>query len=327
MTSAEPTNLPLYDQEPGREDVAGEVLAGLKRQPKQLPSKLFYDQRGSQLFEQITEQPEYYLTRTELAIMRDHAPAMARQLGPRARLVELGSGSSRKTRLLLDHLPDPACYIPVDISRQHLLASARQLAEQYPGLPVLPVCADYTRPFELPTPTGLVHRTAVYFPGSTLGNFHHDHARRFLKDIACMVGLGGALLIGIDLQKDPDTLVAAYNDAAGVTAAFNYNLLHRINRDAPADFDVNQFRHRPCWNADEGRMESHLVSEIDQTVTVAAQTIQLAAGEPIWVECSYKYTFDGFADLAEDFLIEQVWQDPNHYFAVLLLIARPGQPT
>jgi dimethylhistidine N-methyltransferase len=321
MSHAE-TDLPLFDYAPPADDLLSDVQAGLRCEPKQLPAKYFYDQRGSALFDQICQQPEYYLTRTEMAIMRQHIDAMAQCIGPDALIVELGSGTSEKTRILLDHVPGPAAYVPIDISRAFLIDAANQLAQSYPTVEILPVCADYHQPFDLPRPTRPARRTVAYFPGSTLGNLDHETARQFLQRIAQLVGPGGGLLIGLDLRKDPSILVPAYSDAQGVTAAFNYNLLHRINREAPADFDVSQFRHEARWNDHASRMESHLVALCDQQVTVGDQAYTFTAGESIWTECSYKYTLDGFAALAGDFHVEQVWTDPDAYFSVQYLTVR-----
>ncbi len=251
-----------------------------------------------------------------MAIMRDAGDEIAATLGPRCLVVELGSGSSLKTRILLDHLEDPVAYVPVDISREHLLASAERLAEAYPDLEVLPVCADYHQPLRLPMPTRTPRRRVVYFPGSTIGNFHPEVARPFLRRVAELVGPGGGLLIGVDLRKSPDVLVPAYNDARGVTAAFNLNLLHRLNRELDADFDTGRFEHRAVWNDDAGRVEMHLVATADQRVRVNGQAFELAAGESIRTECSYKHTLEGFAALADAFTVERVWTDPDRLFSV-----------
>lgn len=313
-----PDTLPLLDFHPEIESFRDEVLAGLRDDPKHLPSKFFYDERGSKLFEAICDLDEYYLTRTELAIMKTHIHAMVDALGPRVRLVEYGSGSSLKTRLLLDHLPRLAGYVPIDISREHLLQAAEAIAERYPDVPVLPVCADYTADYRLPDPEGIVERTAIYYPGSTIGNFTPETARDFLAHTAEQVGPRGGLLIGVDLQKDEDRLRAAYNDAQGVTAAFNKNVLRRINRELDADFDLDRFCHEAIYNAAEGRIEMRLVSEVAQRVTVEGVKIPFAAGEPIRTEYSYKYTVDGFAELADraGWSVEKVWTDDEQLLSV-----------
>jgi dimethylhistidine N-methyltransferase len=296
-----------------------DVLAGLRASPKHLPCKYFYDQRGSELFDQICQLDEYYLTRSELAIMDQFAPQMGEQIGPGVMLVEYGSGSSVKTRYLLDALRDPVAYVPVDISRDHLLATAAELARDYPRVEVLPVCADFTGRFALPMAARSWTHAAVYFPGSTIGNFVPPHAAKLLARIARLCGRGGGLLIGIDLKKDVRAIEAAYNDARGVTAAFNLNLLRRINRELDADFDLEQFSHRARYNHELGRVELFLDSRRDQTVTLAAEPIRFAAGESICTEYSHKYTIDEFAGLAAatGLTLRRAWTDKRRNFAVL----------
>ena len=316
-------SLELCDLSPERERFLADVLEGLGRGPKALPCKYFYDARGSALFDRICTLPEYYPTRTELGILRRHAAAMAAAIGPRALLVEYGSGSSTKTRLLLDRLAEPAAYVPVDISRDHLLASAEALAAHYPNLRVIPVCADFTAPFALPEVPGAA-RVVGYFPGSTIGNFGPAEARKFLADVAEQCGPGGALLIGVDLQKPRAVLEAAYDDARGVTAEFNRNLLRRANRELGADVDLAAFDHRAFWNAAQGRVEMHLVSRRDQVVHVAERAIPFAKGETIHTENSHKYELGGFAALAAaaGFDVERVWTDDAGLFSVQLLRVR-----
>ena len=289
MTST-PIDLPLHDHAPHPDNLLADTLVGLRQSPKTLACKLLYDQRGSELFDAICELPEYYPTRTEMAIMRDHVDAMVRHISERALLIELGSSSSTKNRILLDYLPRPAGYVPIDISREHLLRSAGAIQQRHPRLRVLPVCADYLQDFDVPAPAQPAARRVVYFPGSTIGNFHEPAARRFLDRIADLAGPGGGLLIGVDLRKDAAVLVPAYNDAQGITAAFNLNILHRLNRELEAGIDVDAFEHRAVWNNDQSRMEMHLVAQWDQDVTVAGQTFHFEAGESIRTECSYKHT-------------------------------------
>jgi len=298
-----------------------EVWAGLSHPQKTLPCKYFYDERGSALFESICDLPEYYPTRTELSIMEAHAPAMAALLGARCLLVEYGSGSSRKTRLLLDRLPDAAGYVPIDISREALAESARALAATYPAIEVLPVCADYTEPFELPRSRVAPARRGVYFPGSTIGNFTPPQAQRFLARMARVAGPHGALLIGIDLKKDRATLERAYDDAAGVTAAFNRNLLVRINRELGGTFDLARFRHHARYDDGAGRVEMHLVSSVAQRVRVAGRPFWFAAGETIHTENSYKYDLVNFAALAAGvgLAVREVWTDERRRFSVQYL--------
>ena len=312
------TARPVLDQAPATESFRDAVLSGLRTAQKQIPSKFLYDERGSKLFERICELDEYYPTRTEIGIMRQHAESMAEAIGPRVRLVEYGSGSSLKTRILLDHLDDLASYVPVDISKEHLAESANELAAEYPSIPIQPVCADYTTDFDLPEPPFPPARTVGYYPGSTIGNFRRGEARRFLGLIADLVGPEGGLLIGVDLKKDIDVMTAAYDDSEGVTAAFNKNLLRRMNRELDATFDLDAFEHDVRWNEERGCIESHLRSTKNQTVTVAGERFSFEKGETIHTEDSHKYTLDGFAELAGEtgFQVDTVWTDEREYFSV-----------
>ncbi len=298
-----------------------DVLRGLGARNKELPCKYFYDEVGSALFEQITELDEYYPTRTELAIMEQHAAEMAGLLGPQCLLIEYGSGSSVKTRRLLGQLRDPAGYVPIDVSGEHLRRSAQTLGEEYPDIDVLPLCADFTRPLGLPACRKPAARRAVYLPGSTLGNFTPDAAVALLRQTAGLCGRAGGLLLGIDMRKDPRVLEAAYNDRRGVTAAFNRNILVRINRELGADFDVEQFAHRAFYNAAQGRIEMHLVSRCEQIVRVGGVPFFFAKGESIHTENSYKYTFLALAELAvaSGFDTQRVWEDERRYFCVVYL--------
>ncbi|MEQ8847158.1 L-histidine N(alpha)-methyltransferase [Botrimarina sp.] len=303
-------------------DFRSDVLNGLTRRPKSLPCKHLYDRRGSQLFDKICELPEYYPTRTELAILRTHASDIAAAIGPRAAVVEYGSGSSTKTRLLLDALPDPVAYVPVDISAEHLHAAAARLSLAYPGLDVVPAAADFTQPFELPKLPRPASHAAVFFPGSTIGNLLPAEAQRLLGLIARLVGRGGGLVIGVDLQKEPAIIEAAYNDSAGVTAAFNLNLLERINRELDSDLNPSVFRHRAVYEPGPGRVSISLVAEADHTATIEEEPIEFAAGESIHTEYSHKYTTQGFARLAAGagFALRRVWTDPSEWFAVMHLV-------
>lgn len=313
------TTTSLAVAEPTTEEFLQEVMAGLEQEPKTLPTKFLYDERGSQLFDQICQLQEYYLTRTELEIMRRHGREMAACLGPDLMLVELGSGSSTKTRILLDHLNCPAAYVPVDISRAHLHFSAESIARSYPNVAVLPVCADFTEQFDLPAMETPPARRAVYLPGSTIGNFPHRSAGQLLYQMAELCGAGGCLLIGIDLQKDVETIVDAYNDPDGVTAEFNLNLLRRINRELGADFDLDNFQHDAPYCREHDRIEMLLVSRCDQVVTLGDDEVELAAGEPIRTEFSHKYTVSEFARMAggAGFALNQSWTDDQNAFAVL----------
>jgi L-histidine Nalpha-methyltransferase len=301
-----------------------DVLRGLRAPQKELPCKYFYDEVGSALFEQITELEEYYPTRTELGIMERYAAEMAGLLGPRCLLIEYGSGSSLKTRHLLNRLREPAGYVPIDVSGEHLRHSARALSEEYPDVEVLSLCADFTRPLRLPACRKAASRRVVYFPGSTLGNFTPEAAQALLRQTAGLCGRGGGLLLGIDLQKTPLVIEAAYNDRRGVTAAFNRNILVRINRELGADFDVEQFSHRAFYNATQGRIEMHLVSRRDQVVRVGGVPFLFTVGESIHTENSYKYSLPVLADLARagGFAVERVWVDEHQYFSVVYLDLR-----
>ena len=299
-----------------------DVLRGLSRRPRRLPCKYLYDERGSRLFDDICELPEYYPTRTEVSILEANIDAIARAIGTRVMLIEYGSGSGTKTRLLLDHLRDPAAYVPIDISGEQLLQATVRLGRSYPSLEILPVCADYTKPFQLPEPSETVARRVVFFPGSTIGNFHPRAAQRFLEYIAHVVGPGGGLLIGFDQRKSPDVLNAAYNDAAGVTAAFNLNLLARINRQLAADFDLSAWQHHALYEPVRGRIEMHLLSQCPQTVRMSNRRFRFEAWESIRTECSYKYTPAQFAAMMPGWDRQDTWSDDENRFCVMWLTRR-----
>jgi L-histidine Nalpha-methyltransferase len=310
---------------PSRTDaLTNGVLEGMRKHPRQLSPVWFYDELGSFLFDSICELPEYYLTRTELQIMRQHAGDMAHHIGPDAAIIELGSGTSTKTRELLNHLEKPAAYIPVDISRDHLLEAASAIARDYPSLRVIPICADFTRHFDLPVSVHAAHRRVVYFPGSTLGNFDRDQAHDLLQRMRQMIGRNGAVLIGIDLKKDPRVLERAYNDRAGVTAEFNVNALRHMNRELGTDFDVDAFEHLAVWVEEQSRIEMHLVSKRDQIVHVGDENVQIQKGEHLTTEFCHKYTLESFADLAAaaGLSVSRVWMDPARLFSVQLLEPR-----
>jgi len=301
-----------------KENFRDEVLDGLSKSPRQLPYKFFYDQRGAQLFQEICDLPEYYITRTEIEILRLHGADMAKALGPQVELIGLGTGAGTKTRILLEELHNPAVYVPIDISNEQLEKSSARFREMFPTLQVLPVCVDYLEPFELPLPRRLSSRSVIYFPGSTIGNFEPEIASEFLARLVDVAGDGGGLLIGVDLQKDRDVLERAYNDAAGVTAQFNKNLLVRINRELEADFDLNRWQHHAIYSPSEGRIEIYLISDNEQTVHIGAREFQFRAGEEILTEYSYKHTIAGFIELARQagFHFEQVWTDDARWFGV-----------
>lgn len=301
--------------------LAAVVLEGLKKEPKELSPVWFYDELGSFLFDNICELPEYYITRTELQIMHAHANEMAQHIGPDAALIEFGSGTSLKTRLLLDRLEQPAAYVPVDISREHLFDAAGSLAKDYPKLHIVPVCADFTQNFELPRLIQAAQRRVVYFPGSTLGNFDRTQAQALLVRMREMVGKNGAVLIGIDLRKDPRVLERAYDDAAGVTAEFNINALRHVNRELGADFDLDAFEHTAVWIENESRIEMHLVSTRDQVVHLGGEKVRIGCGEHLRTEYCHKYTLDSFNELAATagLQVSRVWTDPDKQFSVQLL--------
>ena len=298
-----------------------EIVAGLSADQKQISPKYFYDERGSQLFDEITQLPEYYLTNTELGIMRDNIDEIVAMVGKQASLIEFGSGSSLKTRVLLEHLSELAAYVPVDISEEHLYASADEIRSEFPHVDILPVVADFTRRFDLPTPMVMPVRNVVYFPGSTIGNFEHDVAMELLRVMHLEAGKNGALMIGVDLQKDPKVIEDAYNDSAGVTAEFNLNMLQHLNRDYGANFDVSEFTHSASYDEDKGRVVIELVSQTDQVFQVADTTFDIADGEAILTEYSHKYTLDGFAAMANaaGFSVEKVWTDARQLFSVQFL--------
>lgn len=311
----------LTDLHPDPDDITGDVLRGLSSTPRRLPSKYFYDRRGSELFEAITRQPEYYLTRIELALLAGRGPDIAAAVGPRVHVVEYGSGSGRKTRLLLEALDDPVAWTPIEISRSALVASATRLQREFGDIEVLPVLADFTRPVPLPRPSRAAASALVFFPGSTLGNFGHLESSRLLAAMRATMGPGGAALVGIDLVKDPSIIEAAYNDAAGVTADFTLNLLRRLNRDVGSDFDLDGFAHRARYVEPESRVVTTLVSLRDQLVTVAGRGFRFAAGEELHVEQSRKYTDAAFGALAAEagLRIAHAWNDPRDWFGLRLL--------
>lgn len=293
------------------------MLAGLARKPRSISPKFFYDAAGSQLFDRICELPEYYPTRTELRILGERAGEIAEQIGPGAEIVEFGAGSLTKVRLLLDALEAPRRYLPIDISGEHLEAAAERLKADYPRLVVQPIAADYTMPLVLPAPMPGAGKRVGFFPGSTIGNFEPDEALAFLQLAARMLR-GGGLLIGVDLVKDPARLHAAYNDAQGVTAAFNLNLLRRANAELDADFDLDGFAHSAFYNAPRQRIEMHLVSRRAQAVSLHGERFGFEEGETIHTEYSHKFTVDGLRALAvkAGFRPLAVWTDPERLFSV-----------
>lgn len=314
----------LQDHEPDTDSFLDAVLAGLSKPRKELPTRFLYDQRGSELFDRICEADEYYPTRTEMTIMRRYIDEMTAAVGPRALIVEYGSGSSLKTRLLLDHLEDPAAYVPLDISKEHLLAAAESIAADYPELEVLPVCADFTRPFTVPKPSKPAEHTVVYFPGSTIGNFAPESAIKVLRQVADLCGRGGGLLMGVDVYKDEAILRAAYNDREGITAAFNLNILERINRELGGDFNVDAFEHRAVFNPEHSRMDMLLISKQKQLATIDGENFNFDEGETICTEYSYKHPPERFARIAAEAGLEQqkIWTDENRLFSIQYFTVR-----
>lgn len=311
----------LADHGDDRDAFRRDMIAGLSAPQKRTSPKYFYDERGAALFEEICELAEYYPTRTEIALLSDRAADIARSVGPRAVVIEYGSGATVKVRILLDALAEPVAYVPVDISREQLRATSRALAADYPGLKVVPICADFARPLPLPPELPRANRVA-FFPGSTIGNLMPDEAIAFLRAVARTVGRGGSLLIGVDLRKDEAVLTAAYNDARGVTAAFNLNLLVRANRELGADFDVESFRHQAVYVAERGRIEMRLYSRRAQKVRIGGHVLSFAAGEYILTEVSHKYSVAGFQALAgrAGWQAKSCWTDRRDWFSVHHLV-------
>jgi len=312
------SKLTFVDLRPPADSLFADVVAGLSAAQKALPPKYFYDARGCELFNAICDLPEYYVTRAELSLMRQRATEMARALGPGCALIEVGCGNSEKTRLLLQSLA-PVAFVPVDIAWEQLESSCDALCREFPRIRFVAVRADFSQPIELPE-LGLpkVQRRALYFPGSTIGNFTREEAAAFLRRTAQVLGSGGAALIGVDLKKPRGALEAAYNDSWGVTGAFNLNLLERINRELQGNFDLGRFRHHAFYNDEQGRIEMHLVSLARQTVTIGNHRFEFAEGESVLTEYSYKYSVEEFQLLAAGagYWPAYVWTDANGLFSV-----------
>ncbi len=312
----------------GSDGLREEVLAGLRGTPRTLPPKLFYDARGAKLFEAITRLPEYYPTRTEVEIFRKHLPEMARKIGPEAVVVEFGSGSGEKTDPLMRALEDPHAYVPIDVAEEQLERVAARMGQRFPSLKVCPLPADYTRPFTLPPAAIRAGRPLVFFPGSTIGNFHPADGAAFLENARVSVGEGASLLIGVDLRKPRAILEPAYNDARGVTAEFNRNALRNLNRVLETDFEPEAFRHEAVWNDEASRIEMRLIARGPVTVHLPAdaegarvEEIEFREGDPIITEYSYKFTLDRFEALTSEAGWDRVesWSDPQGWFAVQFL--------
>jgi dimethylhistidine N-methyltransferase len=306
----------FYDHHPGLANLRAEVLKGLAARPKSIPPKFFYDERGSQLFDAICELPEYYPTRTEIGLLRAHAGEIAELAGAECLLIELGSGASKKVRLLLDAVR-PALYMGVDISKSFLLQATAELAADYPWLEVHAACADFSQDLNLSFCPGQFKKLA-FFPGSSIGNFEPPHAVALLSQLRETLSPDGALLIGVDLKKDPGVLHAAYNDAQGVTAAFNRNLLWRIRNELDTDLEPERFQHRAFYNRRLGRVEMHLISPRAQRFRIEDRAFRFAAGETVHTENSYKYSIAEFQALARraGYQPEKVWTDADRLFSV-----------
>jgi len=301
-----------------------EIIAGLKHTPKRIQSKFFYDERGSRLFEEITLLEEYYLTRVEIEILQKYLSEMAALIGPKAVVIEFGTGAGVKTRMLIEALDKPKSFIPIDISREQLNEASRELAARFPSLDIRPVCADYTSTIAIPLDSETAGKKIVFFPGSTIGNFTPEEAVGFLRQVAKLAGPDGALLIGFDRNKSTKVLEDAYNDNLGITAKFNLNLIHRINREFAVNIPVENFDHFAFFNNDESRIEMHLISRVEQTLMLGGEEIHLGAGEHIITEYSYKYSSPAFQGLlgSSGFVVQARWTDSNGYFEVCYCITK-----
>ncbi|NQV73803.1 L-histidine N(alpha)-methyltransferase [bacterium] len=319
---SEPKKL-FLDLHPDSEAVQEAVEAGLSRSPKQLPPKLFYDKRGSELFDQICTLEEYYPTRTESAILEDNIDEITERCGSSVLLIEYGSGSSNKTQFLLHSLPKVEAYIPIDISKGHLLEAQQRLEHLFPDLNVLPVCADYAQHIKLGLNRSPETHTVAFFPGSTIGNFEPEHALGFLERIHETIGIGGSLLIGVDLVKDIRILERAYNDSMGVTAAFNLNMIHHINTRLGTNINASGFCHRALYNSIENRIEMYLDATLDHQFSIGDTAYHIPRGESILTEYSHKYTLPAFEKMAEraGFRVDQVWTDRDNLFSLQFLTA------
>ncbi len=310
----------LKSKEINKYEIISEVLEGLSKNQMELSCKYFYDEKGSALFDEICELDEYYPTRTELQIMKDNVEEISSELGDNILLVELGSGSSIKTRLLLEHLTNIAAYIPIDISSEHLLRTAENLRSDFPKINIYPLDADYNKHFQLPEISEVFNRIVVYFPGSTIGNFTPKQAKNFISRIAGILSRNGALLIGVDLKKDKKILESAYNDDKGVTAEFNLNILERLNNEIDSNFNVNNFAHLAYYNENAGRIEMHLKCLEKQNVRIDGVRMTFDKGDDILTEYSYKYTLKEFEELVSDnFIVKKVWVDENNLFSLQYL--------
>jgi dimethylhistidine N-methyltransferase len=328
MTDVTPDNTTMHDYQPATETMRADVLRGLAQDPKVLPSQYLYDERGARLFEQICETKEYYLTRTELAILRGNMGAIAERIGPDALVIEPGSGSGIKTQLLLEHLEDPAGYVPIDIAKKQLAEFAAQMDRRFPDLEVSPVCADFTDDYELPPCADTARKRVAYFPGSTIGNFTRAVAEDVLRHMGALCDAEGGVLIGVDLKKDRAIVEPAYDDEAGVSAAFALNYLVRLNRELDADFDLEQFGYEAPYDEVHGRIDMALVSHCRQVAHIDGVGVSFEAGERVRTEYSYKYSPGEFAVLAGNAGLEvtDTWTDSDRLFSVQYLTPRVDGP-
>lgn len=309
----------LIDHEPPARNLLTEVITGLSLSQKTLPAKLLYDKKGSEIFEEICRLPSYYPTRTETKILKDNAFEMAEMIGKNSLIIEPGSGAAEKVRILMNEMNGNIRYVPIEISREILLRTCRELIEEYDGIEVLPVCADFTKDLSLPLTVGQQKgKKVIFFPGSTIGNLDPEEAKEFLKKASRLIGQGGGVLIGVDMKKDPEILRLAYNDPEGVTAAFNLNLLERLNREIDAAFVPKNFRHEAIYNEEKGRIEMHLESLLPQLVRVNQTVFRFREGETIHTENSYKYTVAEFTELGKKagLTLRKHWQDKDSLFSV-----------
>lgn len=311
--------LNFYDFQPKLANFYDEVIRGFSQPQKGIAPKFFYDKRGSELFDRICEVEEYYPTRTEVSLLQQYSSDIAQLVGENALLIEYGSGNSSKVRILLDAFAKPAAYMPIDISKEHMIQATEDLAQSYPNLHIVAVCADYTQDFSLPATQA--RKRFIFFPGSTIGNLEPTSAVNLLQKACQKLTSGDAMLVGADLKKDPKRLEAAYNDSEGVTAAFNLNLLERINRELQGNFDLNSFKHYAFYNPELGRIEMHLKSLKDQKVQIGDREFSFAEGETIHTESSYKYSQEEFQELAQKagFTPTQVWMDSEQLFSLYYL--------
>jgi dimethylhistidine N-methyltransferase len=316
LKSDESSSINFYDYNPEQANFYDEVINGLNSSPKNIAPKFFYDEKGSNLFDAICESADYYPTRTEMQILEQYKNEIAEHFGKNCVLIEPGSGSSQKVRILMDSI-NPKAYMPMDISKDYLRLVAEDLASEYPWLDVHAACVDYTSTFPLPECHEAARKVA-FFPGSSIGNFDPEHAVQFLQHLVTMLQFDGGLLIGVDLKKDSDTLNAAYNDTDGATAAFNQNLLARINDELEANFDLNKFQHHAFYNEKKSRIEMHLVSQETQVISINNNNFVINKDESIHTENSYKYTIDEFQSLAKQagFIAKNVWTDSENLFSV-----------